>query len=94
MEAAQYVNKVGKQINDSTKVNAKFDHSSMQNLILYNHLVKVYNKAKDDAAITPKQLNQLLKEINCLKKQIKFYPTKDIDDDCILTEVEKCIIQE
>ena len=94
MEAAQYVNKVGKQINDSTKFNVKFDHTSVQNLIIYNHLVGVYNKAAQDPSITPEQLNKLLKEINCLKKQIKFYPEKDIDDDCILTETEKCIIQE
>ena len=32
--------------------------------------------------------------INCLKKQINFYPEQYIDQDCILTEVEEFITQE
>ena len=58
MELAQYVNKVGELVNQSTKCNVELD------------------------------------KVCCLKKQINFYPEKDIDNDCILTEVEEHIIQE
>lgn len=94
MDPVQYVNKVGKQINDSVKFDVSFDHDSIQNLILYNHLIDVYNKAQEDSNITTEQLKKLFNEIECLKKHIKFYANKDVDDDCILTEVEEHIIQE
>ena len=37
MDTANYVNKIGKQINDSTKYRAHLDRTSITNLILINH---------------------------------------------------------
>lgn len=93
MDLVQYVNKVGKQINDSTKVNVEIDNTSVTNIVLLNHFIELRNEAinrKDPTEV----IEAIDRQINCLKKQINFYYTQDIDDDCILTEVEKCIIQE
>lgn len=93
MDLVQYVNKVGKQINDSTKVNVDIDSTSVTNIVLLNHFIELRNEAinrKDPIEV----IEAIDRQINCLKKQINFYYTQDIDDDCILTEVEKCIIQE
>lgn len=93
MDLVQYVNKVGKQINDSTKVNVDIDSTSVTNIVLLNHFIELRNEAinrKDPVEV----IEAIDRQINCLKKQINFYYTQDIDDDCILTEVEKCIIQE
>ena len=43
---------------------------------------------------TEDDINKIKNYINCLKKQISFYPEKVIDPDCIMTEVEEYIIQE
>lgn len=93
MDLVQYVNKVGKQINDSTKVNVDIDSTSVTNIVLLNHFIELRNEAinrKDPAEV----IEAIDRQINCLKKQINFYYTQDIDDDCILTEVEEHIIQE
>lgn len=93
MDLVQYVNKVGKQINDSTKVNVDIDSTSVTNIVLLNHFIELRNEAinrKDPAEV----IEVIDRQINCLKKQINFYYTQDIDDDCILTEVEEHIIQE
>lgn len=40
MDIANYVNKVGKLVNQSTKYNAKLDRVSITNLVLLLHLDK------------------------------------------------------
>lgn len=101
MELVQYVNKVGKQINDSTKMNVDIDNTSVTNLVLLVHLQELYDKLEEDLKktdpdfpFTEEDAEKISKYINCLKKEINFYATIDIDDDCILTEVEEHIIQE
>lgn len=89
METAQYVSKVGKLINDCLKYSAKMPKADLKNLVLYNHLVEVYSLLE-----TEEDRIKIGGYINCLKKEISFYPIKDIDEDCILTEVEELIIQE
>lgn len=93
MEPVQYVNKVGKLINDSTKTNIVLDRTSIKNLILYNHLIEVYDYAMK-VRLPVDVIEKLKAEIHCLKKQINFYPDKVVDEDCILTETENHIIQE
>ena len=101
MDHAQYVNKVGKQINDSTKMNVDIDNTSVTNIVLIPHLETIYNQLESDVKkndpdfpFTQEDLIKIGGYINCLKKQINFYEVQDIDNDCILTETEKHIIQE
>lgn len=101
MDHAQYVNKVGKQINDSTKMNVDIDNTSVTNIVLIPHLEVIYNQLESDLKkndpdfpFTQEDLIKIGGYINCLKKQINFYETQDIDNDCILTEIEEHIIQE
>lgn len=101
MDHAQYVNKVGKQINDSTKMNVDIDNTSVTNIILIPHLEVIYNQLESDLKkndpdfpFTQEDLIKIGGYINCLKKQINFYEIQDIDNDCILTEIEEHIIQE
>lgn len=101
MDHAQYVNKVGKQINDSTKMNVDIDNTSVTNIVLIPHLETIYNQLESDLKkndpyfpFTQEDLVKIGGYINCLKKQINFYEVQDIDNDCILTETEKHIIQE
>ena len=101
MDHAQYVNKVGKQINDSTKMNVDIDNTSVTNIVLIPHLEVIYNQLESDIKkndpdfpFTQEDLIKIGGYINCLKKQINFYEVQDIDNDCILTETEKHIIQE
>lgn len=101
MDYAQYVNKVGKQINDSTKMNVDIDNISVTNIVLIPHLETIYNQLESDLKkndpdfpFTQEDLVKIGGYINCLKKQINFYEVQDIDNDCILTETEKHIIQE
>lgn len=101
MDHAQYVNKVGKQINDSTKMNVDIDNTSVTNIVLIPHLEVIYNQLESDLKkndpdfpFTQEDLIKIGGYINCLKKQINFYEIQDIDDDCILTEIEEHIIQE
>lgn len=101
MDHAQYVNKVGKQINDSTKMNIDIDNTSVTNIVLIPHLEVIYNQLESDLKkndpdfpFTQEDLIKIGGYINCLKKQINFYEIQDIDDDCILTEIEEHIIQE
>ena len=76
MGTASYVINVGNNINESTKYNIKADYDSMVNLILVKHLeeLKSYAEIANDLKGIAK-LNEL---INNLKKEIKFYPTKEI----------------
>ena len=101
MDRAQYVNKVGKQINDSTKMNIDIDNTSVTNIVLIPHLETIYNQLESDLKkndpdfpFTQEDLIKIGGYINCLKKQINFYEIQDIDNDCILTEIEEHIIQE
>lgn len=101
MDHAQYVNKVGKQVNDSTKMNVDIDNTSVTNIVLIPHLETIYNQLESDLKkhdpdfpFTQEDLVKIGGYINCLKKQINFYEVQDIDNDCILTETEKHIIQE
>lgn len=101
MDHAQYVNKVGKQINDSTKMNVDIDNISVTNIVLIPHLEVIYNQLESDLKkndpdfpFTQEDLIKIGGYINCLKKQINFYEIQDIDNDCILTEIEEHIIQE
>ena len=101
MDHAQYVNKVGKQINDSTKMNVDIDNTSVTNIVLIPHLETIYNQLESylkkndpDFPFTQEDLVKIGGYINCLKKQINFYEIQDIDNDCILTEIEEHIIQE
>lgn len=101
MDHAQYVNKVGKRINDSTKMNVDIDNTSVTNIVLIPHLETIYNQLESDLKkndpdfpFTQEDLVKIGGCINCLKKQINFYEVQDIDNDCILTETEKHIIQE
>lgn len=93
MDLVQYVNKVGKQINDSTKVSVDIDSVSITNIILLNHFIELRNEALHRR--DPKEVIEAIdRQIICLQKQINFYANMDIDKDCILTEVEEHIIQE
>lgn len=101
MDHAQYVNKVGKQINDSTKMNIDIDNTSVTNIVLIPHLETIYNQLESDLKkndpdfpFTQEDLIKIGRYINCLKKQINFYEIQDIDNNCILTEIEEHIIQE
>lgn len=101
MDHAQYVNKVGKQINDSTKMNVDIDNTSVTNIVLIPHLETIHNQLESDLKkndpdfpFTQEDLIKIGGYINCLKKQINFYEIQDIDNDCILTEIEEHIIQE
>ena len=101
MDHAQYVNKVGKQINDSTKMNVDIDNTCVTNIVLIPHLEVIYNQLESDLKkndpdfpFTQEDLIKIGGYINCLKKQINFYEIQDIDNDCILTEIEEHIIQE
>lgn len=101
MDHAQYVNKVGKQVNDSTKMNVDIDNTSVTNIVLIPHLEVIYNQLESDLKkndpdfpFTQEDLIKIGGYINCLKKQINFYEIQDIDNDCILTEIEEHIIQE
>lgn len=99
MDTANYVNNVGKQINDSTKYCVNLDRTSIINIVLVKHLTEVYNwleikLAEEDSEFTEEQLSKIDGYINCLKKEINFFENKEIDEDCILTEVDEFIIQE
>ena len=101
MDHAQYVNKVGKQINDSTKMNVDIDNISVTNIVLIPNLETIYNQLESDLKkndpdfpFTQEDLIKIGGYINCLKKQINFYEIQDIDNNCILTEIEEHIIQE
>ena len=101
MDHAQYVNKVGKQINDSTKMNVDIDNTSVTNIVLIPHFETIYNQLESDVKkndpdfpCTQEDLIKIGGYINRLKKQINFYEIQDIDNNCILTEIEEHIIQE
>lgn len=98
MDTVNYVNKVGKLVNDSTKYNVKLDRTSIENVVLISHFGDLVKQISADTKLTEEQKTKTLKKvnryINCLKKQMNFYPEKNIAPDCILTEVEEHIIQE
>lgn len=93
MDLVQYVNKVGKQVNDSTKVRKDIDNTSVTNIVLLWHFIELRNEAlhrRDSLEV----ISAIDRQILCLQKQINFYTGMDIDEDCILTETEEHIIQE
>lgn len=99
MDIANYVNKVGKLVNQSTKYNVKLNRVSITNLVLLLHLDKLAkwaanNLNDEEFPITQDDVDKIIGYLHCLKKQMNFYPEKDIDFDCILTEVKEHIIQE
>ena len=101
MDTVNYVNKTGKLINNSTKYNAKLDRVSITNLVLVNHLNDILiwienhkTNLEEYPLLTSDNITKINNYINCLKKQINFYPKQYIDQDCILTEVEEFITQE
>lgn len=101
MDTVNYVNKTGKLINNSTKYNAKLDKVSIINLVLINHLNDILtwiennkNNLDEYPLLTEDNISKINNYINCLKKQINFYPEKYVSPDCILTEVEEFITQE
>ena len=98
MDTVNYVNKVGKLVNDSTKYNVKLDRVSIENLVLISHFDELVKQVNADKKLTSEEKTKVLKKlnnyINFLKKKINFYPEKNIKPDCILTETEKHIIQE
>lgn len=98
MDIVNYVNKVGELINYHTKYSVKLDRTSIENTVILPHLDELLTRVKADTKLTEEQkeeaISKLTGYINCLKKEINFYPEKLIDTDCILTEVEEHIIQE
>lgn len=101
MDTVNYVNKTGKLINNSTKHNAKLDKVSIINLVLINHLNDILtwiennkNNLDEYPLLKEDNISKINNYINCLKKQINFYPEKYVSPDCILTEVEEFITQE
>ena len=98
MDIVDYVNKVGKQVNDHTKYSAKIDRISIKNIIIISNIDDVIFKVENDKNIPLEDKELILKKLNgylnCLKKEMNFYPSKNIDEDCILTEVDNYIIQE
>lgn len=98
MDVVSYVNKVGKLVNDSTKYHVKLDRTSIKNIILINHFGDLLDKLEVDNNISEEiklaTITKINNYINCLKKEMNFYPEQIIDPDCILTEVEEYIIQE
>lgn len=97
MDIVSYVNKVGKILNDDTKYSVNLNRTSIKNLILIDHLDKLLNWAKtniDSDNVTDEDISLIEQFILCLKKEISVYPEMIIDDNCILTETSKNIIQE
>lgn len=98
MDTVNYVNKVGKLVNDSTKYNVKLDRVSIENLVLISHFDELVKQVNVDKKLTDEEKTKVLYKINnyinCLKKKINFYPEKNIKPNCILTETENNIIQE
>lgn len=98
MDTADYVNKVGKQVNDHTKYSVKLDRISIKNIIIIPHIADIISKVELDENIEAECKEKILKKlnryVNCLKKEMNFYPSKITDENCILTEVDNYIIQE
>lgn len=101
MDIVSYVSNVGNAINESTKYNIDVDKISIKNIILIKHLTELIDLANDlvnsidyTEPVTLDDINKLKGYINCLKKEINFYPVIDVVPDCILTETEEHIIQE
>jgi hypothetical protein len=102
MELVNYVNKVGKLINDSTKFKAKLDRTSITNLVLISHLYKLTTffvskvEAKEitDEEYITKVGNKLSNYMVCLEKGINFYGESVTTDNCILTEQSEHVTQE
>lgn len=96
MDNAQYVNTVGKLVNDSTKFNVSIDDTSVTNIVLINHLQSLYDILpfvyENILREVPWTLAEILERIeqftHCLKKEINFYESKSITDNCVLTEVD------
>lgn len=94
MDTANYVQQVGKLINKATKYNAKLNRTDITNIVLIKHINDLLKFAMSKDDITEEQINKLKQYVLCLKKEISLYPEMLIENDCILTETEKHIIQE
>lgn len=94
MDTANYVQQVGKLINKATKYNTKLNRTDITNIVLIKHINDLLKFAMSKDDITEEQINKLKQYVLCLKKEISLYPEMLIENDCILTETEKHIIQE
>ena len=98
MDTVDYVNKVGKQVNDHTKYSVRLDRISIKNIIIIPHIDSPITNVELDENIEQEDKDIILKKlnryVNCLKKEMNFYPSKITDENCILTEVDNYIIQE
>lgn len=97
MVNAQYVNKVGKLVNNATKFNVDIDNLSVTNIVLIRYLDKlkkavptfIWTGELDEFPWTNEEiLTKLDKYIHCLKKEMNFYESKVIADSCVLTETD------
>ena len=57
MDTVNYVNKVGKLVNDSTKYNVKLDRVSIENLVLISHFDELVKQVNADKKLTSEILS-------------------------------------
>lgn len=97
MGNAQYVNQVGKLVNDSTKYNVDIDNLSVTNIVLIAYLesmkpaIPVFqpiNLTEEETWTDDEIRDRLNQYIHCLKKEMNFYEGKVIVDNCVLTETD------
>lgn len=98
MDTALYVNTVGALVNDSTKYTVNIDEVSVTNIVLLDHLQYVIDTLPNEYDKFPEEfkdknpqediVKKLEGYIHCLKKQMNFYESKVISEDCILTELD------
>ena len=55
MDTVNYVNKVGKLVNDSTKYNVKLDRVSIENLVLISHFDELVKQVNVDKKLTDEE---------------------------------------
>lgn len=98
MDTANYVNQVGALINDSTKYTVDIDESSVENISVIYYLNELLTSLSTIYSTLPEDFKELYTEeyiqkkleayIHCLKKETNFYANKEIDEDCVLTELD------
>ena len=64
MDTVNYVNKVGKLVNDSTKYNVKLDRVSIENLVLISHFDELVKQVNADKKLTSEEKTKVLKKLN------------------------------
>ena len=64
MDTVNYVNKVGKLVNDSTKYNVKLDRVSIENLVLISHFDELVKQVNVDKKLTDEEKTKVLYKIN------------------------------